>query len=236
MIRSLLSKIRPQAAEGRKTISREEIRKMNHLKIQMGCGDDHLAGFVNMDCRPTRAADFLGDLNIPDYFSAGSVDLIYSNAFFEHLYRNQKLPHLKTLCNTLSDKGLVFYIGLPYFPEIARLYLENGPGIVGESFDLFHVYRYTHGDPESVDPSGWFEQLHKSLFDKAELTHLLKEAGFGSSLIFYYAYPGEEKTKVNCGFLAARKNLDAAELKEKITTLTQEIALPKINPTTIEFL
>lgn len=236
MIRSLLSKIKPRPSVVRKTISREEIRKMTHLKIQMGCGDDHLEGFVNMDCRPTLAADFLGDLNIPDYFTPGSVDLVYSNAFFEHLYRNQKLPHLKTLFNTLSDSGLVFYIGLPYFPEIARQYLNQGPGIVGETFDLFHVYRYTHGDPEAVDPSGWFEQLHKSLFDGPELQHLLQEAGFSSSLIFFYAYPGEEKTPVNCGFLAARSKTDKASLQLKIEQLTREIALPKINPATIQYL
>lgn len=236
MIRTLLSKLKSQPQDSKKTISREEIRKMNNLKIQMGCGDDHLEGFVNMDCRPTQAADFLGDLNVPDYFTEGSVDLVYSNAFFEHLYRNQKLQHLKTISKTLSSNGLCLYIGLPYFPEIARLYLEKGPGIVGESFDLFHVYRYTHGDPESVHPSGWFEQLHKSLFDGPELTNLLKEAGFGASAIFYYAYPGEEKTLVNCGFIASKSSNDKDILSGLARNLIHEIASAKVSPDTINFL
>jgi hypothetical protein len=236
MIKSILARLIGSQSSSPKTISKEEILKMKNLKIQMGCGDDHLDGFVNMDCRATRAADFLGDLNVPDYFSPGSVDLVYSNAFFEHLYRNQKLPHLQTISNVLSANGLCLYIGLPYFPEIARLYLEKGPGIVGESFDLFHVYRYTHGDPEAVDPSGWFEQLHKSLFDGPELAQLLKSSGFGASLVFYYSYPGEEKTPVNCGFLASKSEVTKEKLKEKALELIQEIAGPKVMSNTLQFL
>lgn len=130
----------------------------------------------------------------------------------------------------------MFYIGIPYFPEIARLYLENGPGIVGEKFDLFHVYRYTHGDPESVHPSGWFEQLHKNLFDGPELTHLLNESGFESSVIFNYAYPGEEKTAVNCGFLASKLKQNKEVLVEKAKSLIHEIAFQKVTLTTLNVL
>lgn len=236
MIKQVLSKLFGQNGSTKKTISPTEIKAMRGLNIQMGCGDDHLEGFINMDCRPTRAADFLGDLNNPDYFSPGSVDLVYSNAFFEHLYRNQKLVHLNTLSRALSAQGKVFYIGLPYFPEIARLYLEQGKGIVGPTFDLFHVYRYTHGDPEAVDPSGWFEQLHKSLFDGPELRALLAEAGFASSLVFHYAYPGEEFAKVNCGFLASKGKESPEALEATIRRLTQEIALAKVIPGTLTFL
>jgi hypothetical protein len=236
MIRKLISGLLSSGQSSRQTISTEQIKKMNHLKIQMGCGDDHLEGFVNMDCRPTIAADFIGDLNIPDYFTPGSVDLIYSNAFFEHLYRNQKLPHLQTLFQTLSLDGIVFYLGLPYFPEIARLYLENGPGIVGEKFDLFHVYRYTHGDPEAVSPDGWFEQLHKSLFDGPDLQNLLESSGFQSSLIFHYAYPGEEKTPVNCGFIASKSPVARQELISKVEALVKEIAAQKVILHTMNYL
>jgi hypothetical protein len=121
-------------------------------------------------------------------------------------------------------------------PFLPRLYLENGPGIVGETFDLFHVYRYTHGDPEAVDSGGWFEQLHKSLFDGPELNQLLKNSGFSSSLVFYYAYPGEEKTPVNCGFLASRSEHSAEDLKKTALSLIEEIAAPKVILSTIRFL
>ncbi len=236
MVRKFFSRLLSSKQNSRQIISTEEIKKMHHLKIQMGCGDDHLEGFVNMDCRPTIAADFIGDLNIPDYFTPSSVDLIYSNAFFEHLYRNQKLPHLKTLFQTLSQNGMVFYIGLPYFPEIARLYLENGPGIVGEKFDLFNVYRYTHGDPEAVSPDGWFEQLHKSLFDGPDLRNLLAASGFQSSLIFHYSYPGEEKTPVNCGFIASKSPATRKELIEKVEALVGEVASQKVILQSIHYL
>ena len=38
---------------------------------------------------------------------------------------------------------------------IARLYLAQAPGVLGERFDLFNVYRYTHGDPEASTAVTW---------------------------------------------------------------------------------
>jgi hypothetical protein len=47
----------------------------------------------------------------------------------------------------LEPGGVVCYWGIPDFANIAWFYLERRPGIVGPVFDLFNVYRYTHGDP-----------------------------------------------------------------------------------------
>ncbi|MCZ8516403.1 methyltransferase domain-containing protein [Paenibacillus filicis] len=146
---------------------------------------------VNCDVRRTSATDLVIDCTELKEFQDGSADLIFSNAFFEHLYTSQHLAHLKNCHRVLRDDGPLVYIGIPDFEIVADAYLRKLPGIVGDRFDLYHVYRYTHGDPEQT-PDSWLQQLHKSLFDKTYITKLLDAAGFKSSTIFNYCYPGED--------------------------------------------
>ncbi len=89
--------------------------------------------------------------------------------------------------------------------------------MVGDRFDLFNVYRYTHGEPEQTTvipwadwrpeahpdsaPPGWVPQLHKSLFDAGYLGSLFEAGGF-SATVFHYTYPGEEHP-LNLGAIAA---------------------------------
>ncbi len=124
----------------------------------------------------------------------------FSNAFFEHLTRSARVPHLRAARELLDDDGFVCYMGLPDFRAVAENYLNRATGILGPTFDLYHVYRYTHGDPEGVDH--YFEQLHKSLFDGDEVKQLLDEAGFRSHVVYSYVYPLEH-TAVTMGFYAA---------------------------------
>src|SRR5207248_8921132 len=130
--------------------------------------------YLNVDARKTAAADLVMDLSKPIFPDDRPADAIFSNAFFEHLRRDSRVPHLKALLQTLSPEGFVCYLGLPDFRRAAELYLANGPGVIGPHFDLFNVYRCTHGDPEQFpEEHGWVEQLHKSLFDVPEIGRLL---------------------------------------------------------------
>jgi predicted SAM-dependent methyltransferase len=175
--------------------------------FHLGCGSHRIEGRVNIDVRATSATDIVADLNRPQLRSARSV---VSHAFFEHLYRKDRLPHLEAVRQALSPDGWVLYLGLPDFHEIASLYLDGAPGILSSRFDLYHVYRYTHGDPEHVE-GWWLEQLHKSLFDQDELEALLRGAGFGSWIIANYAF-GAEPYALNLAFYARRDDMASAEL------------------------
>lgn len=167
--------------------------------LHLGCGGHRLEGRINIDVRPTSATDVVADLNRPRIRSAHSV---VSHAFFEHLYRKDRAPHLQAIRQALTPDGWVLYLGLPDFGEVARLYLDGAAGLVGPRFDLYHVYRYTHGDPEHVT-GWWLEQLHKSLFDRDEITGLLREAGFRSWVIANYAFK-DESYALNLAFYARR--------------------------------
>jgi hypothetical protein len=164
----------------------------------------------------------------------GSVQVLFSNAFFEHLYRDKRVLHLRSAYRALGPGGTICYLGLPNFPVVARAYLEGLPGTVGSVFDLHHAYRYTHGDPESV--GGWYlEQLHKSLFDRAEIGSLLGVSGFDSFVVFQYAYPTDfYPLTVNLGFYARKPPLPESLQRDCLTFL--EGYLDRVDLSTLEFI
>lgn len=185
-------------------------------RYHLGCGEQRLEGWINADIRATSATDLTLDLNDLS-LEPGSAEAIFSHAFFEHLYRDRREAHLESALRALDPRaGALCYIGLPDFERIARAYLERGPGIVGKRFDLYEVYRYTHGDPEGAD--GWIEQLHKSLFDLEEVDTLLAAAGFPSYAIFSYVFR-DEPVAINLGFYATARQRSERELRDGATAL-----------------
>jgi hypothetical protein len=211
------------------------LQRERSLRVHLGCGDDHLSGFVNIDYRPTAAVDVAMDLSLPR-LADGSVTFAFSNAFFEHLYRPARGPHLRRLRRALSPEGACCYMGLPYFRNIARLYVERGPGTVGAVFDLYNVYRYTHGDPEG-QAAWWLGQLHKSLFDEDEVAALLAPSGFGAYVMFCYGYPGDvNEVPVTMGFYATCEAMTPADLRERCLSFLSQFADTRIRLATLEWL
>lgn len=182
----------------RLTVSNEKI------KLHLGCGEDHLPGYLNCEYRLTCAADIIMDCSSLKKFKDKSVTEIFSHAFFEHLYKAQQLPFLIDCCRVLQEDGNIIFLGIPDFEIIAQEYLSNAKHKDDkDGFNLYHVYRYSHGDPE-IAQDYWLEQLHKSLFDKQYLKDLLLMSGFYTIVVFNYCYPGEN-IPLNLGFIGRKK-------------------------------
>ena len=193
----------------------------------LGCSGWRLPNFWNVDIRPTLGTHFTSDLTTVRF--TNDAQCFFSNAFFEHVYRLDRISHLKSLYNSLRNDGFVCYMGIPNFREIAKAYLEGK-----ENFDLFMVYRYTHGDPDRM--SWYIQQLHKSLFDEKELRSLLQESGFSSFVLFEYVYPGDlHQEKINIGFYASKLNKEEQELQKDCLSFLQQFSNVLIIPETIEF-
>lgn len=211
------------------------LQRQRSFQIHLGCGGDRLPDFVNIDSRLTPATDIMMDLNSPR-LAPGSVSVAFSNAFFEHLYLSCRLPHLRTVYAALEINGVCCYIGIPYFRNIAKFYLERSPGTSGQQFDLSNVYRYTHGAPERF-PTWWLGQLHKSLFDEEELASLLSCAGFPSFVMFCYAYPGDvHELPVSMGFYASRHTRSVESLQTDCLSFLQRFADVRIRLGTLQWL
>ena len=54
------------------------------LRLNLGCSDDHKAGYVNVDCAPP--ADVVTDLCLRWPWEDSTVDEIYAHDVFEHLW------------------------------------------------------------------------------------------------------------------------------------------------------
>lgn len=127
-------------------------------------------------------------------------------------------------------------MGIPYFRNVAKYYLERAPGTVGPVFDLFNVYRYTHGDPEQV-PQWWLEQLHKSLFDEDEVTTLLESAGFQAFVLFCYGYPGDDhELPVTMGFYATKMPTAVSQLQRDCRAFLERFADKRIRLSTLTWI
>ncbi len=211
------------------------LQQRRGLRLHLGCGGDRLPDFVNIDTRRTPATDVTMDLNEPR-LAPGSVSVAFSNAFFEHLYRDRRLPHLQRIRESLAPGGVCCYMGFPYFRNIAKFYLENGPGTLGPRFDLYNVYRYTHGDPEH-QPHWWLAQLHKSLFDEEEVGRLLRDAGFASFVLFCYGYPGDDaEIPVTMGFYATVSAAPVDRLRADCLLFLQRFADVRIRLSTLQWM
>ena len=211
------------------------LQRQRALRVHLGCGNDRLPGFVNIDYRPTTAVDVTMDLTLPRLADC-SVSLAFSNAFFEHLYRSSRGPHLRRIRQALAPDGACCYMGIPYFPNIARFYVERGPGTAGPVFDLSNVYRYTHGDPEG-QAAWWLGQLHKSLFDEDEVAALLAQSGFRGYVMFCYGYPGDtNEVPVTMGFYATVEATRPADLRQRCLSFLDQFADTRIRLATLEWL
>ncbi len=199
-------------------------------KIHIGCGDVRMPNYLNVDFRATKATDITHNCANLDIFPQNTYSVIFANAFLEHLYRKQCMMCLKSAQKILKPDGVMVVLGLPDFRRIAQAYINKEEGIVSEKFDLFDVYRYTHGDPEQY-PDWWLQQLHKSLFDRDKIATLLTQSGFRKYCIFRYFF-GKEKIPVSLGFLAFKKNptqeYTIYQLKKLLSTFGTKINLKTV--------
>ena len=177
---------------------------------------------MNVDLVQSPAVDVIADLNSPELPEPGEA--FFSHAFFEHLRRDSRIPHLRAVRKAATDEGFACYLGLPDFKRVAEFYLEGRTGAVGPVFDLYNVYRYTHGDLEMNLEESWEPQLHKSLFDVDELGRLLRDAGWSSYVVFRYEHPGEAPgLDLNLGFYATNDQRSVESLEQRLPRVSRRV-------------
>ncbi len=134
------------------------------IKLHLGCGEKHLDGFINVDCRKLSSVDKVCDLRKLNSFKNESVDVIYSSHVFEHFDINEGLVALKEWRRVLKKGGKLF-LAVPNLNKIVGRYLLTG--------------RITSIIEPLLGAQDYKENLHKSVYNFNLLKIKLKEAGFG---------------------------------------------------------
>ncbi|MFH1245070.1 MAG: hypothetical protein V1662_01135 [Candidatus Omnitrophota bacterium] len=146
------------------------------LKLHIGCGDKKLNGYLNIDIVPTEGADIVIDAARDLYRIPSDIAVeIRLESVFEHFYRCQQKKIPAHFYRILKRSGQLIIKWLPDFDLIAAAYLNKSKGDFDKEFDLYNVYRLTHGEPA---PENSPQQMHKDIFTKQSITNLLQESGF----------------------------------------------------------
>lgn len=144
------------------------------IRLNLGCGPKRLDGYVNIDIIPSAAANLVADITrLP--FAAGTCDEIRMDAVFEHLYRHDRTPALRSWRELLKPGGRLVLNWIPDFDAILDAYRTRQPGILHPRFDLWEVWRFTHGQYTAADIP---YQVHKDVFTVESVRQELQEAGF----------------------------------------------------------
>ena len=144
------------------------------VKLHLGCGPDIRPGYINVDLY-NPAAELKLDITSLGYFRDESVDEIFMNAVLEHLWSFEQVRALKEWRRVLKPGGKLIINSIPDFDVIVRAFTRHEAGNIGDRFDLYNVYRYSHGDPS---PENRFGQIHKDVFTRDKVRDLLTSAGF----------------------------------------------------------
>jgi predicted SAM-dependent methyltransferase len=104
--------------------ARKLFRHETHLKLNFACGSNIKSGWINIDLLG-ELVDLQLDLREELPFSDGSVSIIYSEHFLEHLeYPYEIVPMLRE-CWRVLEPGGVFSAGIPDFELAISSYITK---------------------------------------------------------------------------------------------------------------
>jgi predicted SAM-dependent methyltransferase len=94
-----------------------------HLRLHLGCGSKYKSGWINVDLH--QDADLQLDVreNLP--FGEGTVSMIYSEHFFEHLEYPTEVLHLLRESMRVLEPGGTFSVGVPDAEETLFQYAQG---------------------------------------------------------------------------------------------------------------
>jgi len=140
------------------------LNKDNKIFIHLGCGEINSPGYINVDGRFYPHIHHVGDITNLPFFPGNFADLIYTSHTLEHV-RVENLPETLLEWRRILKTGGVLRIAVPDFDKIILIYNDNSRSIEA-------IWRPLLGGQDYLLNS------HYSVFNKAYLTDLLKQAGF----------------------------------------------------------
>ena len=144
------------------------------VKIQFGCGDDFLKGFLNTDLLGKIPVNITKKLP----FQNETVDLIYSNHTVEHIYHKQFKCFLKESYRIIKPGG-IHVISTPSIERITKsVYFDDKAKKMLLNCDS---YKNDSGEIDSatlINIIMHMRHMHKFLYDFECINRLAKKQGF----------------------------------------------------------
>jgi len=132
------------------------------MKINLGCGERPMPGFVNLDSRRLPGVDVVAVLpELP--FEDNTASYIYACCVLEHFRLNDARILLKECLRALK-KGGILRLSVPDFLAIAEIYLKNR--------NIYEVGGMLMGR------QNYSENTHYLVFDEVRITSMMMDAGF----------------------------------------------------------
>jgi predicted SAM-dependent methyltransferase len=140
----------------------------DHLKLHLGCGTNHIDGWLNIDLIST-GADLPWDLRYPLPFPDNSVAAVFHEHLLEHLRFPAAVTFLRE-CHRVLRAGGVLRVAVPDFGRFARDY----------SSDQSLLRSVRPGRPTALLALTElvFCYDHESAWDEETLVAVLQEVGF----------------------------------------------------------
>lgn len=145
------------------------------LRLNLGCGDKILPGYVNVDVVETRAGmkpDVICDLHDLAPFDDGCAEEVLSVHVVEHFWRWEVLDVLKEWARVLKPGGRMV-IECPNLESACRAFLANPAQFSREDQNGQRTMWVFYGDPAWKDPL----MVHRWGYTPDSLQALLAEAG-----------------------------------------------------------
>lgn len=150
-------------------------RSERGLKLNLGCGDKILAGYVNVDVVEARAGmrpDVVCDLHDLAPFADASADEILSVHVVEHFWRWEIAAVLREWVRVLKPGGRMI-VECPNLLSACRTFLDNPAESAHEDERGQRTMWVFYGDPKWKDPL----MIHRWGYTPESLRELLAEAG-----------------------------------------------------------
>lgn len=148
-------------------------------KLQIGCQDHPMPGWLNADIDPIHEEVVLMDATQPFPLPSDTFDIVFSEHMIEHIGFQEGLFMVKE-CYRVMKKGAVIRISTPNLKFLIDLYQEPKTQVQLD-YIQFNKRYFKDNRPmtDAIVINNFFRDWgHRFIHDFNTLTYILKQAGF----------------------------------------------------------
>lgn len=142
----------------------------NGKKYNLGAGEVHLEGWVNVDLIRSDENIDLGSFPWP--IDDACADEIMASHILEHFTKENARRFLAE-CYRILGKGGKLYIAVPDMDRFIEAKLTGNPGMLG-GYDWQDLNHFMGGDEREARP----EMRHRYMYNFETLAYMLSDVGF----------------------------------------------------------